>query len=72
LNNKGTALAILERYEEALEAFDKVIELEPNHIDAWNNKGAALHDLGKHEEAIKYFDKVIELSNDEEPFVFFR
>jgi tetratricopeptide (TPR) repeat protein len=40
-NNKGLSWAALGRYKEALEAFQKALEIEPNYADARNNKGAA-------------------------------
>ncbi|MEM7563370.1 MAG: VWA domain-containing protein [Pseudomonadota bacterium] len=36
--NSGNALAGLGQYEEALKAFDKVLESDPNHQDARHNK----------------------------------
>ena len=59
--NKGKALYELGRPEEAIECFDKAIELDPKDVGVWNNKGIVLDDLGKHEEAIECYDKVIEL-----------
>ncbi len=59
--NKGLALAKLGKYEEAIECFDKAIELNPNFAPAWNNKGVALAKLGKYEEAIKCYDKALEI-----------
>jgi tetratricopeptide (TPR) repeat protein len=50
---KGYALSYLKRYDEAIECFDKAIEIDPNYADAW---------LGKHNEAIHYYDKAIEIS----------
>ena len=40
--NKGIALFNLGRYEEALKAYDKAIELKPDLVELWNNKGNAL------------------------------
>ena len=51
---KGDSLADLKMYQEAIEYDDKVIEIDPTHIDALNNKGIALDDLGRSEEAIEY------------------
>ncbi|HJD59285.1 MAG TPA: tetratricopeptide repeat protein [Rickettsia endosymbiont of Omalisus fontisbellaquei] len=58
-------------YEEAIELFDKVIELDPNHFEAYYNKGYALEGLGytsgdinKFLEAIKAYDRAIEIKPD--------
>ena len=55
--NKGKALYELGRPEEAIECFDKAIELDPKKASAWYNKGTALTSLGRPEEAIECFDK---------------
>ncbi|MEM2900606.1 MAG: tetratricopeptide repeat protein, partial [Thermoplasmata archaeon] len=61
---KGTALYNLERYEEALECYDKAIELKPDSEEAWNNKGNTLRKLGKNKEAIDCYDAVLRINPD--------
>ena len=41
-NNKGNVLTKLNKSDEALKAYDKAIEINPQNADAWNNKGVAL------------------------------
>lgn len=53
----------LEKYDEALAAFNKALEIDPQYADAWNNKGFALNFLGRHDEAIKAFDMAIEIES---------
>nr|QNO43661.1 cell division coordinator CpoB [Methanosarcinales archaeon ANME-2c ERB4] len=65
LHNKGLALADLDRYEEALKAFEKAIKLKPDASYAWYSKGRALADLDRYEEALKAFEKTIELKPDD-------
>ena len=48
----------MNRSEEALECYDKVLEIEPNDADALYNKGTILSELGKNEEAEKCFTQV--------------
>jgi Flp pilus assembly protein TadD len=40
---KGNAIADLGKYDEAIKAYDKLIELNPNDSGAWNKKVAALN-----------------------------
>ncbi|MDJ0647779.1 MAG: tetratricopeptide repeat protein [Xenococcaceae cyanobacterium MO_188.B19] len=61
---KGVALGNLDKYEEAIKFFNKVLEIKPNHDEAWNNLGVALGDLGKHDEAIASFDKALKIKPD--------
>ncbi len=39
LINKGVALKIQGKYDEAIEALDKAIEINPDFAEAWYNKG---------------------------------
>jgi len=38
--NKGNALSDLNKSDEAIKAYDKAIEINPQNSIAWNNKGA--------------------------------
>jgi tetratricopeptide (TPR) repeat protein len=58
-NNKGVALSKLGRYPEALEAYDRALELAPDYLSAWNNKGVALSKLSRYVEAINAFDQIL-------------
>ena len=65
---KGQELGRNGSYEEAVKAYDNVLELEPKNAEAWLGKGIVLslwagstHDEGLYEDAIKAFDKAIEL-----------
>ncbi len=62
LESKGTTLFQSAKYDKALEAFDKAIEINPRDSVAWYNKGFALRKLGKSDEAIKAYDKAIEIN----------
>jgi tetratricopeptide (TPR) repeat protein len=63
-DTKGLALNNLGKYNEAIEYYDKALQIDPKHAYPWNNKGNALNSLGKYEEAIKYIDKSLELNPD--------
>ena len=61
LYDKGYLMSKLGKYEDAMIYFDKVLEIDPNHIDSLYFKGLTLSDLGRDEEAIEYFDRVLTL-----------
>ncbi len=59
--NQGNGLVKAEKYEEAIENFDKAIEENPALSKAWNNKGVALVSLGRFENAITCFSEAIKI-----------
>ena len=46
----------------AIVSYSKVLELDPQNIEALNNKGACLQVLGNHQEAIENFDKALAIN----------
>lgn len=63
-NSKGIAFSEAGKYQDALNAFDKAIELDPNNANAWENKGYALQDLGRYKEAVEALDRALEFNPD--------
>lgn len=57
LVHKGMDRVKREQFEEALEFFDRVLEMNPENADAWNNKGVALYWMGRPEEALQCYDQ---------------
>jgi tetratricopeptide (TPR) repeat protein len=55
---KAITLLGLQRYEEAIPCFDKVLELRPNAA-AWCWKGTCCHRLGRYQEAVGCFGKAL-------------
>ncbi|WP_406661686.1 tetratricopeptide repeat protein [Methanolobus sp. ZRKC3] len=53
-----------ERYEEAIEAFEKAIDINPDDAYAWYLKGSALNSLGRDEEAVEAYEKAKELDSN--------
>ncbi|MGD0951207.1 MAG: tetratricopeptide repeat protein, partial [Methanotrichaceae archaeon] len=50
-SNKGIALGNQGKYDEAVQAYDKAIEINPRDASAWNSKGNALSSQGKYDES---------------------
>ena len=59
--NKGNALLIQYKYTDALPAFKRAIELNPNYALAWYNEGICLDYQEKFDDAIQAYDRAIEL-----------
>jgi tetratricopeptide (TPR) repeat protein len=59
--NKGDALSNLGRNDEALDCYEKAIDLDPNFVYAWSGKGWALSNLGRNDEALDCYEKAIDL-----------
>ncbi len=57
----GTAFFRLKKYDNAINNYDKAIEIDPKNALGWNNKGTALNTQGRYEEAIHYYDRALEI-----------
>ena len=55
----------MERFDEAVATFDKLIELEPSDVTAYLTKGAALYWSGKYPEAIDALNNVVKRDSDD-------
>ena len=49
------------KYEEALDCFEKILISNPNNPDIWNKKGVVLRSLGRYDEAIECFNRSLEI-----------
>ena len=67
-NCQGLALDSLQRYQEAIVAYNKAIALESEYLWLWNNRGETYTKLGQLEDAISDFKKAISL-NKHQSFV---
>ncbi|TAD79060.1 MAG: tetratricopeptide repeat protein [Oscillatoriales cyanobacterium] len=61
LYRQAVALNEAKRHEEAVEIYQRAIELDPNFVYTHNGLGAAYRDLKRYEEAIAAYQRAIEL-----------
>lgn len=60
-SREGTDLFQLGHSEATFQTFDKAIQLDHNHSDAYYDRGYIYAALGQHQRAIQDFDKAIQL-----------
>ncbi|CAD8055013.1 unnamed protein product [Paramecium primaurelia] len=65
--DKGQQLSQLEKYEEAIECFDKAILMDSKLLSSYLNKGQALKRLKKYQEAIECYEKAIQINPKSSP-----
>ena len=63
--NRGEKLKKLERYEEAIAAYDQALKIQPKYYEAWYAKAYSLYRLQRYEDAIAAYDQVIQLQPEE-------
>ncbi|MEJ0036265.1 MAG: tetratricopeptide repeat protein [Gammaproteobacteria bacterium] len=61
---RGSALAQLRCYEEALEAYDRALELRSDYVDASAGRGGVLSMLRRFEEALLEYDRALRIDPD--------
>ncbi len=62
LHQSGDAYVNKGQYDRAIEAFNRAIEINPRHADAYNNRGLAYVNKGQYDHAISDFNKAIEIN----------
>lgn len=60
--NSGVALYHQKEFSKAIQAYQKVIQLDPAHVEAYNNLGIIYQALGEMERAFEAFQKSIEIN----------
>ena len=63
--NLGNLYFNEERYDEAIEAYQKVIEIDPKQVAAYNNLGNVYAKQERYNEAIEVYQKTIELNPEQ-------
>jgi DNA-binding response OmpR family regulator len=68
---EGVILFVKEKkYPEAIEAFDKALEIDSNLSYVWNERGACFREMGDHTSALKSFLRAVELAPDNPELLF--
>jgi len=49
------------RATEALQAYERTVQLAPDFPDAWNNRGVLLRKLDRREEALECFARALQI-----------
>jgi len=57
----GNCFDYLNRYDDAVLFYEKVIGVDPWHADAWFNKGMSLKKMGRDKDALPCIERAIEL-----------
>ena len=63
-NNLGLALIYDKRYEQAVDALEQAVELEPVEAYMWNNLGMAYEQLDRLDDARDAYDKAVAMDSD--------
>jgi len=63
LLGKGQALLNLDQADQALECFDEILAVDPNHTETLIRRGLALEKLQQWEKALESYDRAIALDN---------
>jgi tetratricopeptide (TPR) repeat protein len=62
--NQGNTLRADGQYQEALEAYNKALSIDPNYAEAWTYKGNTLYRLGRYQEALDAVNKSLSINPD--------
>lgn len=63
---RGCALGNAELKDEALAAYRRAVELDPQHADSWINLGSIIDDQRDHHGAIEAYERALAVSPDDE------
>lgn len=61
LYQQGNTFYELQRYKDALAAFEKAVQLQPNYTQAWNGQAQTLSELKEYKQALTAYDRAIQI-----------
>ncbi|MBE9199465.1 MULTISPECIES: serine/threonine-protein kinase [unclassified Nodularia (in: cyanobacteria)] len=64
LSQQGSTLFDLQRYQDALAAYQEAVNINPDFVPGWSGQGKTLSELKKYEEALAAYDQAIQIQPD--------
>ncbi|TVP66084.1 MAG: serine/threonine-protein kinase [Nodularia sp. (in: Bacteria)] len=64
LSEQGSTLFELQRYQDALAAYQESVNISPDYVPGWNGQGKALSELKQYEAALSAYDQAIQIQPD--------
>lgn len=64
LSQQATTLFELQRYEEALAAYQEAVKISPDFVPGWNGQGRTLWELKDYNAALSAYDQAIQIKPD--------
>ncbi|WGV24039.1 serine/threonine-protein kinase [Halotia branconii] len=61
LSKQGNTLFELQRYQDALAAYEQAVEIRPDYAQGWNGQGKTLSKLKQYKAALAAYDKAIQI-----------
>jgi hypothetical protein len=61
----GNKLLLAGKFQEAIEEYQKALEIDPNFYQAWNKMGDAYNALGNSEKALECYEKSLEIKSEQ-------
>lgn len=58
----GIVYSMLDQYNDSLDCFDEMLNMDPDDLCAWYNKGLVFKMIEETQEALKCFDKALDIN----------
>ena len=61
---KGNTLSTSRKYEQAIAAYDRALQIQPNYYEAWLKRGDAQIEMEQYETALASYERAIEIQSE--------